>query len=634
MNTIIKFLVVLVLIIPSLAHAAGFTPARIRHMEGDVYIKAEDDDSWLVAAINTPLDEGDSIWCPPGGRAEIQLFDGTIVRADNGSVLELIETSDRFSHIYLSQGRVFVHTRSTLEQGDVQIDADDTTVIPSGQTRLRLDMLPNGEEDVSILMGAAYVEGNGERTRVRAGQQLALEEGRSELMALNPPDQWEEWNRERDRNMRQVAQSRSYLPEELEPYSSDLEGHGSWVNDHRYGWVWRPTFTLGAGWAPYRQGRWAWKRGDYVWISYEPWGWVPYHYGRWAHITGRGWCWVPPQRGDVYWGPGYVGWYDRDDNIGWIPLAPGEVYFGYGLFGSFSVNLSIGSPRPHKPSYRNYRAPGAVTVIRRNDFLKGKITPRAFDRNQRHSTAGFTTGRPTLRPLPETRVPGPRPKNPKVAPPPVTPAPAKELRNRFPKVSPLPRRSEIRKHEESPPVQPTHRPEQRIPQSIPVKQIPQHPVQAENPAIKQPVSIPPTAVPAPAGGKRMVHPVPEIPSKPATAPLRRAPVPAPASTSESRVPHQPPTLPQQPALSQPSVKSPQSPAANVPISRSQPTPPVRESKPTSTPAVSQDAPVVKQEKKRVGGITRRGEETDTPAAERSEPRKVWRVGEPEQRRSR
>ncbi len=79
-------------------------------------------------------------------------------------------------------------------------------------------------------------------------------------------------------------------------------------------------------WSPYRYGRWAWIRGSYVWIGYEPWGWAPYHYGRWVHHRQAGWCWVPPRHRDVRWEPAHVAWINSSRHVGWVPLAPGEHY--------------------------------------------------------------------------------------------------------------------------------------------------------------------------------------------------------------------------------------------------------------------------------------------------------------------
>ena len=316
MKQIIWLCLAVALIIPTYSIAGVIGPARVRLVDGEIMFRTPDTDEWLPTSINTPLDEGDAVWCPDGAKTEIQLPDGAIVRLDGGSQLDLLANDDGFTHLHLASGRLYVRTTQTSMLNSLQIDADDTTVLPDARTRLRLDMLPNSQEDVAIYKGAAYVEGNGNRTKVRAGEQIALEEGHSEILPLNEPDSWEEWNMERDRALSRDAKAESHLPDELRNYSTELDANGRWVNVPEYGMVWQPSATLSDDWAPYRNGRWLWKGDDYVWISLENWGWAPYHFGRWAVISSFGWCWVPPTRGDVYWGPGYVGWYRTGSNVG------------------------------------------------------------------------------------------------------------------------------------------------------------------------------------------------------------------------------------------------------------------------------------------------------------------------------
>ena len=65
-----------------------------------------------------------------------------------------------------------------------------------------------------------------------------------------------------------------------------------WSEAPEYGPVWRPR-TVEIGWAPYRDGRWAWvEPWGWTWIDDAPWGFAPFHYGRWA-MVGGGWVWVP-----------------------------------------------------------------------------------------------------------------------------------------------------------------------------------------------------------------------------------------------------------------------------------------------------------------------------------------------------
>jgi hypothetical protein len=399
-----------------------------------------DADDWEPASINTPLDEGDALWCPEGTTAEIHLPDGGIVRLDGGSQLNLLVNEGSFMHLNLASGRLYLRTSRNSAENSLQIDADDTTVLPSSRTRLRLDMLSDGQEDVSIFKGSAYVEGNGSRTKVRAGEHIALEEGRSELLPLNSPDNWESWNLDRDRAQSNVAKAESNLPDELRSYSGELETNGSWVAVPEYGMVWRPTVVLSSDWAPYRSGRWIWRGSDYIWISSESWGWVPYHYGRWTVISNFGWCWVPPARGDVYWGPGYVGWYRTGSHVGWTPLAPGETYYGYGNHGRHSVNVStitVNSSSVEYIEYRNRHHRGGLTVLPQNDFLRGRVATVQPVLNSSVSVS-VSLGSPRIRPSKEIRTSAGNHAPILQAAPRREHQNIRELRQRFPRVTPEP----------------------------------------------------------------------------------------------------------------------------------------------------------------------------------------------------
>jgi hypothetical protein len=420
---------------PAIVLAGIIVPARILQVDGDVMFRSPDAEEWLPAAVNTPLDEGDAIWTPDGSRTGIQLADGTVVRLDGGSQLDLIAVEDGFTHLHLASGRLYLRTSPNEKKDSLQIDADDTTVLPDARTRLRIDMLSNSQEDVSIFKGSAYVEGNGTRTNVRAGEHIALEEGHSELLQLNSPDNWENWNSELDRSESRAATAESNLPDELRPFSRELDSYGRWVRVPEYGMVWRLTVILSDDWAPYQSGRWIWKENDYVWISYENWGWAPYHYGRWAVVSGFGWCWVPPVRGDIYWGPGYVGWYRTGSHVGWTPLAPGETFYGHRNYGRHSVNVANTPVSTAAVVYKNRDARGGFSVLLQNDFLRG----RSVFQKPSNSTAisvSVSLGSPRIQPLRETRMPIIKQTPPRVAPPTIQHQDSRELQARFPRLAP------------------------------------------------------------------------------------------------------------------------------------------------------------------------------------------------------
>ena len=462
MKRIICMCLFVVFVLPTWSLAAAIGPARVSYVDGDVLFHSPDADEWLPATINTPLDEGDAVWCPDDSRVEIQLPDGTMVRLDGGSQLDLLANEDGFMHLHLASGHLYLKTAQTTGDNALQIDADDTTVLPSARSRLRIDMLPNSLEDVAITKGSAYVEGNGNRTRVRAGEQILLEEGHSETLPLNPADNWEIWNVDRDREQSRSARADSYLPDELRGNAAELNANGTWVSVPEYGTVWRPTVVVSADWAPYRDGRWIWRGDDYVWLSFEAWGWAPYHYGRWAVVSGFGWCWVPPVRGDVYWGPGYVGWYRTGSHVGWTPLAPGEVFYGRRNYGRHSVNITKVNINTSTVVYRNRTKPGGLTVLPQNDFLRGRPAT-ALPSRKSSVFVSVSVGSPRIKPLRETRMPIVKQTPPRVAPPRIEHRDSRELRERFPRAAPV-QAAEKRRQQAPPSVSVPAAPSGRTPQ--------------------------------------------------------------------------------------------------------------------------------------------------------------------------
>ena len=101
----------------------------------------------------------------------------------------------------------------------------------------------------------------------------------------------------------------------------DLDGYGQWFERDPYGWVWRPTATI--GWQPFTQGHWIWTSYGWMWVDYDPWGWATSHYGYWYDDFTLGWVWVP----DYTWSPVQCDWMQYGDYIGWSPVSPPGASF-------------------------------------------------------------------------------------------------------------------------------------------------------------------------------------------------------------------------------------------------------------------------------------------------------------------
>ena len=400
-------IILILLLLPTYSYASNLGQMYISLIQGDVQIKTDDTLDWVVASINMPLKEGDMLWVPEAGRLEIKSQDGTCVRLDENSGIELLTVEEASNQFYLSFGRAYVNFRG-LRDGLLQMDTPLSSLRVYDNSKFTIDVSDSGYTELSVITGAVYAESRSGQTRVSAGKTLSIgEDLYAEISPLGPSDEWERWNRERDSTLYERRHSDQYLPSELQSYSYDFDHYGRWVNTTDYGYVWTPTFAISIGWAPYSVGRWVWIGGDYIWISYEPWGWVPYHYGRWSWFASFGWGWVPPIGGACYWGPGYVGWAYAPRYVAWVPLAPGEIYYGYGYYGPHSINIyntNINNINIYGRHRRNALIHNGVSIVNRDNFLNGRYKHLRLKENPFLRKAS-TVGRPQIKPERATKLP-------------------------------------------------------------------------------------------------------------------------------------------------------------------------------------------------------------------------------------
>jgi hypothetical protein len=307
---------------------------RISVLEGTVSLHANPNDPWSGAVINYPIAQSGSLWTEPGGKAEIELG-GARVRLDGGTELDITELDDENVALSVPQGRIdiSVHDRTPDEhyvvqtpRGNVELNEDGRYRVVAGTqdepTRIAafhgLATVAEPQTQVTVNRNEEAVIGPGEPAGVQVGA-LA-------------PDQFDRWSEDRDRQL--YATDRPHYVSAGIPGAADLEQYGTWRDSPEYGHVWMPT-TVDAGWAPYREGHWAFVAPwGWTWVDDAPWGFAPFHYGRWAQIDG-GWGWIP---GEVVvhpvYAPALVAWVGNPGiavgvggvAVGWIPLGPREVW--------------------------------------------------------------------------------------------------------------------------------------------------------------------------------------------------------------------------------------------------------------------------------------------------------------------
>lgn len=423
MKILIFAIMCLLFLSANLSHSASLGDIRLSLVEGDVTVRQDDSSDWIPGTSNMPVMEGASLWIPEGAKAEIQLGDGSCLRLNEKSSLQILKVEKDSYWFYLKSGNAYVNFRrvNTALQLDNPMNSVARAYDPS---LFEKDVSGEGLIKISVFKNLIDVENESGKTTVKEGESLSFGgDKEAQLSPLSPLGEWEFWNVERDAKLNSVAEGSRHLPEEIRGYSNDLGGNGQWMFVKEYGHVWKPTVTDSAEWAPYRDGRWTWVGDDYVWVSYEPWGWVPYHFGRWAFNDSTGWFWVPPARGDVFWGPGYVGWVQTPEYVAWVPLAPRETYYGHGFYGRYSVDIRHADASKINVStvYRNAHVGNSVTIIDNETFIHGHPVgqPRFMHHNVRDNpflTHRINVGRPLIRPerstfmpiikdIPESRLP-------------------------------------------------------------------------------------------------------------------------------------------------------------------------------------------------------------------------------------
>ena len=384
-----------VLSVPAWAQDPGDAPehgvARISLLSGDVTVRRGDSGEDVAAELNAPLVARDHVFTEEGSRAEIQFDSFNLLRLAPQSEVRLADLRDRDYLVQISAGTI---TFRVLDNSDAQAEISTPTmsIRPREDGIYRVAVLDDSSTELTVRSGEAEIYVGGTTDIIRAGQTIEVSGDPSDpqrrYLAAIPRDEWDRWNESRDRDQER-SDSYKYVPRHV--YGAhDLYGHGRWVYDAPYGWVWVPRVSV--SWAPYRVGRWVWVDFyGWTWVSGDPWGWAPYHYGRWYHNTRYGWAWYPGEpRVRYYWRPALVVFFGWGRNVGWVALAPNERYRPwYGPNRTVVVNnvnvvnnnVTVVNNINVVNTYKNARfisGRNGVTSVVSNDFGRRTITVNNF----------------------------------------------------------------------------------------------------------------------------------------------------------------------------------------------------------------------------------------------------------------
>jgi hypothetical protein len=514
----------------------GLGLAFVTFLDGDSVLRSADTADWVALSPNLSLRIGDRVWAHDDARIEIRFPLGAtawvnyqseldISRLDRGSLVDTIQLA-------LVAGEGAFDVKGFDRPGSVfQVDIPNVSIRAFHAARFRVNTLPDGTAQIGVIDGSVVIETPDGLTEVNGGQMAQILPDRRVLLDFLPAsDAWDGWVRSRADMYDRPAASLRYLPPDLSSYAHEFDNSGRWTDDPAYGSVWVPTVEQ--GWSPYSNGRWIWQANDYVWLPFDPW-YAPFHYGRWNWGVSIGWFWIVP-RGRAYWSPGYVGWSISDEDVSWVPLGYEEPYYGYGNYGPGNVNVfkTVNINVTHV--YINSRVNNGVVVVRRDNFLRGRITHERITPRQNPFQGGGAggvkiIGRPPvleLKPLRETRQ-----SRPEVASKPVSPPPArlertsKTIQERV--LAPTKEKSSFKPGNTPPPLKNVIK-EKQLEQWVPPKKAP--PSRPE--VAPLPVDHPPTGV---APGRSALPPTQVREAQPPPVQVHE-PIPAPGHVREAQPP--------------------------------------------------------------------------------------------------
>ena len=309
--------------------------ARLNYTDGDVSLQPAGVEEWSEAMVNRPITTGDKIFVDGDAHAELQIGNASIKLAKQAG-FSFLNLTERTAQMQLTPGVLSLKVKR-LGLGEViEVDSPNSTVRIVRAGDYRFEVSPQGDStSVSVREGQAEVTTASDTRMLGANESARLVGVETPVFEMaarqQAPDELDRWASARDRRQQSPIASR-YVPEDMVG-AEDLDQNGSWEAVQGQGMAWAPT-TVSAGWAPYRDGQWAWvDPWGWTWVDAAPWGFAPFHYGRWTMVRNR-WMWLPGGAGvrSVY-SPAMVGWAGMPGprgglsvGVAWFPLGPREVY--------------------------------------------------------------------------------------------------------------------------------------------------------------------------------------------------------------------------------------------------------------------------------------------------------------------
>ncbi len=429
------------LLLATAASAQDDPPSRVlrlNYTNGNVSMEPAGIDDWAPAVVNRPFGTDDYLYTDSRAVAELHT-DSAAIRMGEYTNAGVLNLTDTLLQLKLTQGDMYFRLRDLQPDEALEIDTPNAAINLQRAGVYRIHVDPNANTTFVVAReGQAEITAGGQALTLNAGDAVNLAGTESlaySVVAAPAPDVFDSWCAQRDARF-ESAQATQYVPPSVIGYE-DLQDHGVWNETPDYGAVWVPNGTP-AGWAPYRDGHWAWiEPWGWTWVDDAPWGFAPFHYGRWVYWHDR-WGWAPgpvvvarggdrgPVRRPIY-APAMVAWFGgahwgvsvaigSAPSVGWVPLGWGEVYTPcYHVSPHYFSNVNIYNTRivnnvnitnvyrtvyvnkaVYNQTFVNVHAPNAVVAMRQEQFASGRPVRESAIAFRQDQLAHFNPGQASV----------------------------------------------------------------------------------------------------------------------------------------------------------------------------------------------------------------------------------------------
>jgi len=310
-------------------------PARISNISGEVIIKRAVYTESEYAAINLPVEPGDSFYVK-SGYVNIDVEDGSVVRINDNSFCKFLlignsgDNDEIATRLYAYSGSYELFPAPDIKNEKSYIDLETNTGIVTAfpDAVIKVKVNEDGSVIIDVISGSGAYKTPLEEKMIYAGDIVEINpSGVGSIAHRENPTSSSTSRYQNSTDDEYSSPSRAYIPKKLYSSSRTLDENGTWVYVSSYGYCWKPR-TVIVEWKPYSYGQWIWtSRWGYIWVSSEPWCWTTYHYGYWVWSKYHGWIWMPgstwcSSRVVWAWGIGWIGWFPYPPYYSWWHWYP------------------------------------------------------------------------------------------------------------------------------------------------------------------------------------------------------------------------------------------------------------------------------------------------------------------------